>query len=41
LTNVALLKNPYDNVKMAIYFDIVNLVANYMLVNELKNQYEE
>jgi hypothetical protein len=25
---------------MAIYFDIINLVENYMVVNELKSPYE-
>jgi hypothetical protein len=25
---------------MTIYFDIINLVGNYMVVNELKNPYE-
>jgi len=33
-------KSPYGNVKMAIYFDIINLVGNYIVVNELKNPYE-
>jgi hypothetical protein len=33
-------KNPYDAIKMIIYFDIINLVRNYMVVNELKNTYE-
>jgi hypothetical protein len=28
--------NPYDGVKMAIYFDIIKLLGNYMVVNELK-----
>jgi len=32
-------KNPYNNVKMIVYFDIINLVGNYMVVNELKNPY--
>ena len=34
------LKSPYGSVKMTIYFDIINLVGNYMVVNELKNPYE-
>jgi hypothetical protein len=25
---------------MIVYFDIINLVGNYMVVNELKNPYE-
>jgi hypothetical protein len=33
-------KSPYDNVKMIVYFDIINLVGNYIMVNELKNPYE-
>jgi len=35
------LKSPYDNVKMVVYFDIINLVGNYMVVNKLKSPYEE
>jgi hypothetical protein len=31
----------YGNVKMTIYFDIISLMKNYMVVNELKNPYEE
>jgi hypothetical protein len=34
-------KSPYGSVKMAIYFDIINLVQNYMVVNELKIPYEK
>jgi hypothetical protein len=34
--DVPFLKSPYDNVKMTIYFDIINLVGNYIVVNELK-----
>jgi len=26
---------------MVVYFDIINLVRNYMVVNELKNPYEK
>jgi hypothetical protein len=26
---------------MVVYFDIINLVGNYMVVNELKNPYEK
>jgi len=33
-------KSPFGSVKMAIYFDITNLVGNYMVVNELKSPYE-
>jgi hypothetical protein len=25
---------------MAVYFDIINLMGNYMVINELKNPYE-
>jgi hypothetical protein len=25
---------------MEVYFDIINLVGNYMVVNEIKNPYE-
>ncbi len=38
---VPLPKNPYGNFKMAIYFDIINLIWNYMVINELKNPCEE
>jgi hypothetical protein len=34
-------KSPYYSVKMAIYFHIINLVGNYIMVNELKISYEE
>ncbi len=40
-TTFPFLKSPYGNVKMAVYFDIINIVGNYMVVNELKNSYEE
>jgi hypothetical protein len=33
-------KNPYGSVKMTVYFDIVNLVGNYMVVDKLKIPYE-
>jgi hypothetical protein len=39
--NVPFPKNPYGSVKMVVYFDIINLVGNYMVVNELKSPYEE
>jgi hypothetical protein len=38
--NAPLPKSPYGNVKMTIYFDIINLSGNYMVVNELKIPYE-
>jgi hypothetical protein len=41
LADVPFLKNPYGSVKMVVYFDIINLVGNYMVVNELKSSYEE
>jgi hypothetical protein len=31
----------YGNVRMVVYFDIINLVGNYMVVNELKSPYEK
>jgi hypothetical protein len=40
LADAPFLKNPYGSVKMIIYFDVINLVGNYMVVNELKNLYE-
>jgi hypothetical protein len=33
-------KSPYINVKLKVYFDIIDLMGNYMVVNELKNPYE-
>ncbi len=39
-TNVPLPRSPYGSVKMTIYFDIINLVGNYMVVNEQKSPYE-
>jgi hypothetical protein len=33
-------KSSYNNVEMIVYFEIINLVGNYMAVNELKNPYE-
>jgi len=38
--DVALPKSPYNSVKMEIYFDIIDLVGNYIMVNELKSPYE-
>jgi hypothetical protein len=33
-------KSPYNSVKMVVYFDIINLVGNYIMINELKSPYE-
>jgi hypothetical protein len=41
LANPPLLKSSYDIVKMIFYFDIINLMGNFMLVNELKSPHEE
>jgi len=41
LVDVPLPKSPYGNVKMVVYFDIINLMGNYMAVNELKIVYED
>jgi hypothetical protein len=35
-----LLKSPCGSLKMVVYFDIINLVGNYTVVNELKSPYE-
>ncbi len=40
MADVPLPKSPYGNVQMIVYFDIIDLVRNYMVVNELKNPYE-
>jgi hypothetical protein len=40
LANAAVFESPYGSVKMIVYFDIINLVGNYMVVNEPKNPYE-
>jgi hypothetical protein len=40
LVDVPLPKSSYDNVKMVVYFDIINLMGNYIVVNELKSPYE-
>jgi len=37
LADAPLSKSPYGSVKMLLYFDINNLVGNYMVVNELKS----
>jgi hypothetical protein len=34
-------KSPYGSVKMVVYFNIINLMGNYMVVYELKDPYEE
>jgi general stress protein CsbA len=41
LANAPLPKSPYSNTKMTIYFDTINLVWNYMVVNELKSPCQE
>jgi hypothetical protein len=38
--DVPLPKNPYSSVKMEVYVDIIDLVGNYIVVNELKSPYE-
>jgi hypothetical protein len=38
--DVPLPKNPYSSVKMEVYFDIIDLVGNYIMVNALKTPYE-
>jgi hypothetical protein len=38
--DVPLPKSPYYSVKMVVYFNIINLVVDYMVVNELENPYE-
>jgi hypothetical protein len=38
--DVSFPKSPYNSVKMVTYFDIINLVGNYIVVNELKCPYE-
>jgi hypothetical protein len=40
LADAPLIKSPYNNVKMEVYFDIIDLVGNYIVVNELKSPYE-
>jgi hypothetical protein len=35
-----LLKSPHGSVEMTVYFDIIHLMGNYMVVNELKSPYE-
>jgi hypothetical protein len=39
--DVPLPKSSYGNVKMVIYFYIINLGRNYMVANGLKSPYEE
>jgi hypothetical protein len=39
--DVPFLKSSHGSVKVAIYFDIINLVGiNYIVLNELKSPYE-
>jgi len=40
MVDASLLKSSYGNVKMVVYFNIISLVRNYMVVNELKIPYE-
>ncbi len=35
-TNVPFPKSPYNSVKMVVYFDIINLMENYIMVIEQK-----
>jgi hypothetical protein len=39
--DVPLPKSSYGNVKISNYFDIINLMENYLVFNELKSSYEE
>jgi hypothetical protein len=39
LAHAPLPKSPYYSVKMVVYFDIINLMGNYIVVNELKSPY--
>jgi hypothetical protein len=38
--DASLPKCPCRNGQMVVYFDIINLVGNYMVINELKGPYE-
>jgi len=38
--NVTFFKSPHGSVKMTIYFDITNLMGNYMVFNESKSPYK-
>jgi hypothetical protein len=40
LADVPFFESPYGSVKMVVYFDIISLVGNYIVINELKNLYE-
>ncbi len=40
LADASFPKSQYGSVKMVVYFDIIHLVGNYMVVNEQKNPYE-
>jgi hypothetical protein len=39
--DVPLPKSSYGSVKIANYFNIINLMENYLVLNELKSSYEE
>jgi hypothetical protein len=39
-TDSSLFKSSYNSVKMVVYFGIINLVRNYVVINELKSPYE-
>ncbi len=38
--DASLLESSYSNIKMIVYFDIINLVRNCTVANELKTSYE-
>jgi hypothetical protein len=40
LADAPLPKSPYDSVKMIVYFDIIDSMGNYMVINEVKSPYE-
>jgi sporulation protein YlmC with PRC-barrel domain len=40
LADAPLPKSLYNSVKIIIYFDIISLVGNYIVVNEFKSLYE-
>jgi hypothetical protein len=39
--DVPLPKSPYGSVKTVVYFNIIHLVGNYMVVYEQKTPYEK
>jgi sporulation protein YlmC with PRC-barrel domain len=41
LVDVPFPKSSYGNGKITVYFDMINLIGNFMVVNELKNPYKE